>query len=49
MGFYAVPMDLTNAKSVNLEYKVFFPSGFNFVKGGKLPGLYGNTLKYMND
>jgi len=24
-----------------LKYGVFFPAGFNFVKGGKLPGLYG--------
>jgi len=24
-----------------LKYGVFFPVGFNFVKGGKLPGLYG--------
>ena len=40
-GFYATPIDLSNAKVVTLKYKVFFPSGFNFVKGGKLPGLYG--------
>lgn len=24
-----------------LKYSVFFPAGFEFVKGGKLPGLYG--------
>ena len=24
-----------------LSYSVYFPKGFNFVKGGKLPGLYG--------
>lgn len=24
-----------------LTYGIFFPAGFNFVKGGKLPGLYG--------
>jgi len=23
------------------QYGVYFPAGFNFVKGGKLPGLYG--------
>ena len=26
-----------------VEYKVFFPVGFDFVKGGKLPGLCGGT------
>ncbi len=26
-----------------LRYYVYFPAGFNFVKGGKLPGLYGGT------
>lgn len=40
-GFYAKPLDLTKATEVTLDYKVFFPTGFNFVKGGKLPGLYG--------
>lgn len=24
-----------------MAYSVFFPVGFNFVKAGKLPGLYG--------
>jgi len=27
----------------SVEYKVMFPIGFNFVKGGKLPGLGGGT------
>ena len=40
-GFYATPVDLSSAKTVILEYKLFFPTGFNFVMGGKLPGLYG--------
>ncbi len=26
-----------------LQYNVFFPKGFNFVRGGKLPGLSGGT------
>lgn len=26
-----------------LQYKVMFPKGFNFVRGGKLPGLSGGT------
>jgi hypothetical protein len=41
IGFYANPVNLASAKTVTLEYKVFFPVGFDFVKGGKLPGLYG--------
>jgi hypothetical protein len=24
-----------------MAYKIFFPSDFDFVKGGKLPGLFG--------
>lgn len=39
--FYAAPLDLSEAKNVTLEYEVFFPANFSFVKGGKLPGLYG--------
>lgn len=27
-----------------LQYYVRFPAGFDFVKGGKLPGLYGGTV-----
>lgn len=29
--------------SATLTYRVRFPVGFEFVKGGKLPGLYGGT------
>ena len=25
---------------MTFSYKVFFPAGFDFVKGGKLPGLF---------
>ena len=39
--FYAVPLDLSSAKNVSLEYCVFFPVDYDWVKGGKLPGLYG--------
>lgn len=28
-------------KTARLEYEVFFPNNFPFVKGGKLPGLAG--------
>ncbi|KAL4254391.1 Alginate lyase [Abortiporus biennis] len=36
-------VDLTTAKEVTFGYTAFFPSGFNFVKGGKVPGLYGGN------
>ncbi|KAG6861776.1 hypothetical protein C0995_012280 [Termitomyces sp. Mi166 len=39
--FYATPLDLTGAKNVSLGYSVFFPEGFDWVLGGKMPGLYG--------
>ncbi|KAH9977048.1 hypothetical protein BGW80DRAFT_1166751 [Lactifluus volemus] len=39
--FYAEPLDLSDARSVTFAYSVFFPSDFEWVKGGKLPGLYG--------
>jgi hypothetical protein len=39
--FYAHPLDVKGAMNVTLEYSVFFPKDFDFVKGGKLPGLYG--------
>ncbi|KAI8816758.1 uncharacterized protein EV422DRAFT_500986 [Fimicolochytrium jonesii] len=40
-GFYAQPIDVTKASTITFSYKIMFPAGFNFVKGGKLPGLYG--------
>jgi len=39
--FYAHPLDLLTARNVTLQYSVYFPSDFDFVKGGKLPGMYG--------
>ncbi|THV06941.1 hypothetical protein K435DRAFT_710665 [Dendrothele bispora CBS 962.96] len=39
--FYATPLNLSNATSVSLTYSVYFPKDFEFVLGGKLPGLYG--------
>ncbi|KAI0333119.1 hypothetical protein GY45DRAFT_350915 [Cubamyces sp. BRFM 1775] len=44
LSFYAPgpnSVDLTTAKEATLSYSVFFEDGFDFVKGGKLPGLYG--------
>ncbi|KAK7037583.1 hypothetical protein VNI00_011075 [Paramarasmius palmivorus] len=39
--FYASPLDITNATNVTFTYSILFPEDFDFVKGGKLPGLYG--------
>ncbi|KAF5353429.1 hypothetical protein D9756_007902 [Leucocoprinus leucothites] len=44
VSFYApgpTSVDLTTAKEALFSYSVYFPQGFDFVKGGKLPGLYG--------
>ncbi|MGB8714697.1 MAG: polysaccharide lyase [Onishia taeanensis] len=40
-GFYAAPASLAGAETACLSYQVRFAPGFNFVKGGKLPGLFG--------
>lgn len=40
-GFYTSPAILEGSDHVCLGYQVRFPDGFDFVKGGKLPGLYG--------
>ncbi|KAL0945406.1 hypothetical protein HGRIS_000898 [Hohenbuehelia grisea] len=34
-------VDLTTAKEVTFGYSIFFEEGFEWNKGGKLPGLYG--------
>jgi hypothetical protein len=42
VSFYApgaASVDFTTAKEALLSYSVYFPSGFEWVKGGKLPGL----------
>lgn len=42
--FYANPFKrgvIEGANTVSLSYAIFFPEDFDFVKGGKLPGLYG--------
>lgn len=44
VDFYASPLDLAEARSVTLSYCVFFPVDFKWVKGGKLPGLYGGHV-----
>jgi hypothetical protein len=43
-SFYApgpASVDLTTAKEATFGYSAYFPEGFEFQKGGKLPGLYG--------
>ncbi|SFT56882.1 polysaccharide lyase [Halomonas saccharevitans] len=40
-GFYAAPPGLSGSERACLQYRLRFPGGFDFVKGGKLPGLYG--------
>ncbi|KAH7911911.1 hypothetical protein BJ138DRAFT_1005667 [Hygrophoropsis aurantiaca] len=42
--FYAAPLNLSGARNVTMEYSVFFPADFIWVKGGKLPGLYGGHI-----
>ncbi|KAG9050800.1 hypothetical protein FS837_002356 [Tulasnella sp. UAMH 9824] len=39
--FYAAPLDISRSNNVSMSYSVFFPKNFDFVLGGKLPGLYG--------
>jgi hypothetical protein len=45
VSFYAPgpagALDLSKAREVLFSYSVYFPKGFEFVMGGKLPGLYG--------
>ncbi|KAJ6525685.1 hypothetical protein B0H19DRAFT_1084791 [Mycena capillaripes] len=46
LSFYAPgpnSLDMTTAKTLTLGYSVFFEEGFEFNKGGKLPGLYGGN------
>ncbi|MEC9483307.1 MAG: hypothetical protein UMU75_08300 [Halomonas sp.] len=42
-GFYATIDALSHQDRACLQYKVRFEPGFEFVKGGKLPGLYGGS------
>lgn len=41
--FRAAPKGVFPARAATLSYKVFFPADFDFVKGGKLPGLWGGA------
>ncbi len=38
-GFYAAPLgDMTGIIHITIQFDVYFPFDFSFVKGGKLPG-----------
>jgi Polysaccharide lyase 14 len=39
VSFYAQPADLSDAKEVTFSYSLYFSQGFDFNKGGKLPGM----------
>lgn len=42
VSFYAhgpPSVDLSTAKEALFSYSIYFPKGFKYVKGGKLPGL----------
>jgi len=41
LSFY--PKPLPESTKATLEYEVFFPSDFDYVKGGKLPGIVGGS------
>jgi hypothetical protein len=47
LSFYASgqinDVDIVNANEVLFSYSVFFDNSFSWVKGGKLPGLYGGV------
>ncbi|KAI7868097.1 hypothetical protein BDF14DRAFT_1982863 [Spinellus fusiger] len=46
IGFYAQPLEIDNTiESVSFEYQVYFSKKFNFMKGGKLPGIFGGSGK----
>lgn len=48
-GFYARFHQLEGAERACLKYQVRFEAGFDFVKGGKLPGLYGGDAPSGGD
>ena len=41
VGFDVAPTGNFTGNEATLEYEVFFPSDFEFVRGGKLPGISG--------
>ncbi|MBP7831008.1 MAG: hypothetical protein KA248_13935 [Kiritimatiellae bacterium] len=45
-GQFLAPAGLSPADALHLRYYVRFHTNFNFVKGGKLPGLVGGTSHF---
>lgn len=43
-GQFAADFNLSPKRTLGLDYYVYFPSNFQFNKGGKLPGLYGGSV-----
>ena len=47
VGFYAQPLGPSEAifptKEISFQYDIYFDPNFDWVKGGKLPGLYGGS------
>jgi hypothetical protein len=46
---YMAPQDWQPIDEATLKYRVRFEPGFDFVKGGKLPGLYGGLVNNGKD
>lgn len=49
ISFYAAgsqSVDLTTAKEATFSYLIFFPDGFEWVKGGKLPSFYKYIIPF---
>jgi hypothetical protein len=43
-GFYVYPFGTQKVSHAIFEYDVLFPKDFDFVKGGKLPGMFGGRI-----
>lgn len=46
LNFYSTGPDswaVEGAKEIVMSYSIWFEDGLDFVKGGKLPGVYGGT------
>ena len=48
VGFYSYPLGTTGVSvfpqtEISFQYDIYFDPNFNWVKGGKLPGLYGGV------
>lgn len=41
INFRAAPKGVFPCTSIKMEYRVYFPADFDFVLGGKLPGIWG--------